>query len=477
MNGKIIIVDQDITFAEKLAKMLEVDRLSVFSLVSGKQVMNLTQNVGVDIVICGRLASDRECLDLLKAIKTASPSTEVILIAENPSLELLEGAVKWKVFDFIKLPVEDWKEFNLSVSEAVRKKGEIFKNKQLIEDLLKKNQELMEAHHTISALHQDTEALYYFGRCLATSLNREEIYAMMINAANKLLHSRPTMLFLFDEEKSLFYVKKVVGFQEFPSSEITLRVDSYARENMVQWFEEDDFLNGLKNQLSDVPNCHSFLSKPIIIHNNVFGFLTVLQTKEAECTEREINIFKQFISQSAFVLENAFLHEKANALANHDELTGAYNRRHFQDKIEEEIKRSTRMGTYFSLIILDVDHFKKYNDTYGHIQGDLLLKEIVKGMKERLRSTDVVCRFGGDEFVILLMETDKAFAVTIGNQIRAMIDLNPSFNLDGASDEKITFSMGIAQFPDDGFSSIDLIRKADKALYTAKARGRNQVVS
>lgn len=477
MNGKIIIVDQDIAFAEKVAKMLEVDRLSVFSLSSGKQVLNLIQTVGIDLVICGKLFSDNDCLDLLKAIKLDSPATEVILMNEKPTVELLEGAVKWKVSSFFKIPLEEWTELNKAVSDALQRRKEIARSKDLIEDLLKKNQELLEAHDTISALHQDTEALYYFGRCLATSLNLEEIYAMMINAATKLLHNRPTILFLFDEEKNHFFVKKAIGFHESLPSGILLPLDNHSRTNMVKWFDDGGYLEGLRSQLSGVNDCHSFLSKPIIIHNKFFGFLTVIQSKDAECTERENNIFKQFISQSTFVLENAFLHEMANTLANRDELTGAYNRRYFQDRIEEEIKRAGRLKSCFSLIILDADHFKIYNDTHGHIQGDLLLKEVVKVMKERLRSTDVVCRFGGDEFVILLMDTDRAFASTIGNQIRAMIELNPFFAMDGVSEKKITLSMGVAQYPEDGLTSIELIRRADKALYLAKARGRDQVVS
>ncbi|MBI1823026.1 MAG: response regulator [Nitrospirae bacterium] len=261
MNGKIIIVDQDILFAEKLAKMLEVDRLNVFSLVSGKQVLNLIQNVGIDVVICGKLLSDQDCLDLMKTIRESSPSTEMILLSESPSVELLEGAVKSKVFNFIKLPVQDWKELNRVVSEALEKNREFAKSKILIDDLLKKNQELLEAHHTISALHQDTEALYYFGRCLATSLNLEEIYAMMINAANKLLHSRPTILFLYNEENGLFFVKKAIGFQRSLPSGITLPVGIDARENMMKWFEKEEYLPSLKNQLSEVHECHSFLSK------------------------------------------------------------------------------------------------------------------------------------------------------------------------------------------------------------------------
>jgi diguanylate cyclase (GGDEF)-like protein len=477
MNGKIIIVDQDIAFAEKMAKMLDVDRLSVFSLVSGKQVLSLIQNVGIDVVICGRLASDHESLDLLRNIKEISPSTETILLHPSPSVELLEGALKWKAFRFLKLPFEEKGELNRAVLDALEKKREFIKNKNLIDDLLKKNQELLEAHHLISSLHQDTEALYYFGRCLATSLNLEEIYAMMINAANKLLHNRPTMLFLFNEEKSLFYVKKSIGFRDSPPSDIILPVGPADRENMLKWFEKEEYRDSLTTRLSQIAECHSILSKPIIIHNKVFGFLTILQSRDSECTEREVNIFKQFISQSAFVLENAFLHEMANALANRDELTGAFNRRYFQERIEEEIKRCGRMGSVFSLMILDVDHFKKYNDTFGHIQGDHLLKEIVAGMKTRLRTTDVICRFGGDEFLVLLMETDRELAISIGNQIRSIIEQNPAFYFCGEAENKITFSLGIAQYPDDGLTSIDLIRKADNALYLAKARGRNQVVA
>lgn len=475
MKGKIIVVDQDNAFANEVAKVLEMDQNNVFSLNSGKQVLEVLRTVGIHVVICGTLSSEMTELELLTAVKNENPRTEVILMIKTPTIELLEGAMKGGTFDYVKLPVQDWHSFKTTVSEAFQKSQLAFKNKQLIEDLLLKNQELMEAHNTITLIHQDTEALYYFGRCLATSLNLEEIYAMMTNATNKLLNNRPTLLFLFNEKKAHLYLKKAIGFND-PLEEFIIPIEAKYKDNLVAWLEEKSYIEQfIKHNLPNGSEHDSFLSKPIIIHDNVYGLLTVLQNRESECTERESNLFKQFVSQSAFVLENALLHEKTNELANRDELTGVFNRRYFQEKIEEEIKRASRQNNRFSVFILDVDYFKHYNDTFGHIQGDFLLKELVAVMTERLRSTDIVSRFGGDEFVVLLIDTEKYAALEIGNQIRENIENNPKFKLTDGNEKKITISVGVAQYPDDGVTSIDLIRKADQALYVAKARGRNQV--
>ncbi|MHB8483668.1 MAG: sensor domain-containing diguanylate cyclase [Nitrospiria bacterium] len=476
MKGKIIVVDQDNAFASEVAKVLEMDQNNVFSLNSGEQVLEILRKVGIHVVICGNLPPEMDRLELLKTIKNENPSTEVVLMIETPTVELLEGAMKGGAYDCVRLPIQEWDSFKKIVSEAFQKSQLVLKNKQLIEDLLRKNQELMESHNTISVIHQDTEALYYFGRCLATSLNLEEIYAMMTNATNKLLNNRPIFLLLLNEKESCLYLKKAIGFNG-PMDDFTVPIESHYKNNLMDWLDKEKYIETFNRKFSNSLENNSFLSKPIVIHNKFYGILVVLQNRESECTEREVNLFKQFVSQSAFVLENALLHEKTNELANRDELTGVFNRRYFQEKIEEEIKRALRQTGHFSLIILDIDYFKYYNDTYGHIQGDLLLKELVSLMAERLRSTDIVSRFGGDEFVILLIDTEKYAALEIGNQIRENVENNPNFKLDYGYEKKITISMGISQFPDDGLTSIDLIRKADQALYVAKARGRNQVAS
>jgi diguanylate cyclase (GGDEF)-like protein len=475
MKGKIIVVDRDVAFAEKMAKVLEEEKYNVFPLGSGKQVLEILHTVGIHVVICGNLAPGISSLELLKAIKTANRETEVILMSDAPTIGLLEGAIKGEASDFIQLPVQEWSALKQIVSEAFDKSQEAFKNNRLIEDLLKKNQELLEAHHTISILHQDTEALYYFGRCLATSLNLEEIYAMMTNATNKLLSARPTLLLLFNEIESRLYLKKAIGVSD-PPEDLTIPIDDRAYHNNVSdYIEEGAYLEHLKTLLPGISDRHSFLSKPILIHDKLYGALIVIQSKDLECTEREINLFKQFVSQSAFVLENALLHEKANELANHDGLTGVFNRRYFQEKIEEEIKRAERQNGKFSLIVLDIDYFKYFNDRYGHIQGDILLKRVVAVMMERLRSTDVVCRFGGDEFVILLIDTEKKDACEIANQIRETIGNNPGFAMKEGDEKKLTVSMGISEYPGNGSTVVDLVRTADQALYVAKAKGRNQV--
>ncbi|MBI1819302.1 MAG: diguanylate cyclase [Nitrospirae bacterium] len=474
MKGKIIVVDRNVAFAEKMAKVLEEEKYNVFPLGSGKQVLEILHTVGIHVVICGNLAPGISSLELLKAIKTTNRETEVILMSDMPTIGLLEGAIKGEASDFIRLPVQEWSALKQIVSEAFDKSQEAFKNNRLIEDLLKKNQELLEAHHTISTLHQDTEALYYFGRCLATSLDLEEIYAMMTNATNKLLSARPTLLLLFDEIESRLYLKKAIGVSD-PPEDLTIPIDRTYHNNVSDYIEEGAYLEYLKTMLPGISDRHSFLVKPILIHDKLYGALIVIQSKDFECTEREINLFKQFVSQSAFVLENALLHEKANELANYDGLTGVFNRRYFQEKIEEEIKRAERQNGKFSLIVLDIDYFKYFNDRYGHIQGDILLKRVVAVMMERLRSTDVVCRFGGDEFVILLIDTEKKDACEIASQIRETIENSPGFAMKEGDEKQLTVSMGVSEYPGDGSTVVDLVRTADQALYVAKAKGRNQV--
>ena len=166
--------------------------------------------------------------------------------------------------------------------------------------------------------------------------------------------------------------------------------------------------------------------------------------------------------------------EKANrqleALATLDGLTGIKNHRAFQEKLEEEAARSVRYGTPLSLVMLDVDHFKQYNDAFGHPAGDEVLKEVARLLGEGSRDTDVVARYGGEEFVALLPQTDSAGAAIIAERIRRSIE---SASWAGLA---VTASLGVAALAPD-MSGGDLIAAADRALYQSKASGRNCVTS
>lgn len=158
-----------------------------------------------------------------------------------------------------------------------------------------------------------------------------------------------------------------------------------------------------------------------------------------------------------------------------DGLTTLFNRRHFDGRLEEEVQRARRYARKFALEMIDIDHFKRVNDTYGHTCGDEILKQIAQIMRENTRDTDVICRYGGEEFSILLIETDEESAYDHAERLREAVAAFLFTNGQDPVNEKVTISVGLAFFPQDGSDSQMLVESADSALYAAKRGGRNQV--
>ncbi|RNC73349.1 MAG: diguanylate cyclase [Desulfuromonadales bacterium] len=162
-------------------------------------------------------------------------------------------------------------------------------------------------------------------------------------------------------------------------------------------------------------------------------------------------------------------------LAVRDGLTGLYNRRYFRETIAMEVNRCRRHKGSFSLAFLDVDHFKIFNDSQGHPEGDMVLKTLAELLTERLRKTDVIARYGGEEFVFLLPETHKANGVYCAETVCRLIAGHDFTGTNGQSLGQVTVSIGVAAYPDDGADAEDIVRRADEALYAAKTGGRNRV--
>lgn len=171
--------------------------------------------------------------------------------------------------------------------------------------------------------------------------------------------------------------------------------------------------------------------------------------------------------------------EKANmalqSLAIQDGLTGVYNHRYFQEALFTEIVRSQRNNHTFSLIFMDVDHFKTYNDTHGHVEGDNVLRTLAELFKKHVRRSDIVARYGGEEFVIILPETPKEKGYIVAENLRKLVEEYPFKGKERQPLGMVTLSMGCANFSEDGTDAATLIRYADKALYKAKNSGRNVV--
>lgn len=155
-----------------------------------------------------------------------------------------------------------------------------------------------------------------------------------------------------------------------------------------------------------------------------------------------------------------------------DELTGLYNRRFFNERLLDEVERTRRYGGYFSIVICDIDLFKRINDTYGHPVGDRVLVQVASLLQNNIRSSDMACRYGGEEFALLLLNSSKELACSLAEQLRKKLAATAMSDIDG---ECITASFGVATFGTDSISFEGLVSKADQALYLAKTQGRNQV--
>lgn len=174
-------------------------------------------------------------------------------------------------------------------------------------------------------------------------------------------------------------------------------------------------------------------------------------------------------------------HELAEAntrlaqLAVTDGLTGLYNHRHFHERLSLEVERSQRSGLPLSLLMLDVDHFKQFNDTFGHPAGDEVLRQLARVLADARRANDVVARYGGEEFAVILVDTPKFTAAKVAERVRERIHTH-DFSEAAPRAGKLSASIGVATFPDDGADAETLVRTADTALYAAKRSGRNRVV-
>ncbi|MBD3224896.1 MAG: diguanylate cyclase [Caldithrix sp.] len=196
----------------------------------------------------------------------------------------------------------------------------------------------------------------------------------------------------------------------------------------------------------------------------------------------EVRILKSFIQTVSVIFENMVLYTYLYKLYKvkaeesiRDELTNLYNYRHFRRELEKEANRSKRFQSPFSLIMIDIDLFKDFNDTFGHLIGDRILKEVAQLLVNNTRKTDTVARYGGEEFGVILPGLKRSEAVGLANKLRSMVEQHV-FDVSGITGKQtITISAGVASFPEDSRAVQTLIELSDKALYTAKQSGRNKV--
>jgi diguanylate cyclase (GGDEF)-like protein len=216
---------------------------------------------------------------------------------------------------------------------------------------------------------------------------------------------------------------------------------------------------------------------PLIRHNELDGLVFIGErvSGNERYSETELEMLAILNNMLIIAIHNANLYEQVLQISYTDGMTKLHNFRYFEFRLAEEISRAIRNKTGLSLIILDVDWFKNYNDTLGHPAGDELLRQLARALKETVRDNDIVARYGGEEFAVILPSVEKDGAMILAERLRKRVEEEHFPNEEVQPRGRLTISLGLASLPEDADTKENLIRRADKALYEAKRAGRNQV--
>jgi len=219
-----------------------------------------------------------------------------------------------------------------------------------------------------------------------------------------------------------------------------------------------------------------FILAPIMYAERVQGIIATGEKLYAtEFTQTDFELFHVLVNIISISIENSLHYEAVKNLSLTDEMTNLHNYRSFISRLKEEINRAKRNKSEISLVILDIDHFKNYNDTLGHQAGDEALREVGKVLRKTVRDEDIVSRYGGEEFCIIFPGIAKEGITNLCERIRIKIEKYKFYKEKVQPTGKLTISLGGAAFPKDASDMHTLIQKADEALYRAKHLGRNQM--
>lgn len=329
--------------------------------------------------------------------------------------------------------------------------------------------------HNLSILYNISQAVNFID-------DLKRLISVILDKAIDTVNAEKGSLMLYDQSDNTLQVKVVYGLKDKkheddinnglvecqkikPDVGIAGKVYTEKRSIITNLGGRDPRFN----QFDSDNNVSSLICVPLIAKGECIGIINITNKKNGKLfNKKDLEFIEALANQAAIAVDNAQLYE----LATKDGLTKLYIHRHFYFLLESEIKRVQRYHHVLSLIMLDIDDFKKVNDTYGHLVGDMVLKEIATTIQKTIRHVDIPARYGGEEFTIILPETAAINAVTIAERLRQKIG-EIAVRVDENTIIRPTVSIGIAEYPNAADNIKDLIDYADKALYMSKENGKN----
>jgi diguanylate cyclase (GGDEF)-like protein/PAS domain S-box-containing protein len=321
---------------------------------------------------------------------------------------------------------------------------------------------------------RELQALHQAATALLSTIDLETLLAEILSAAhNAIPIAEQGVIYLLSEKTGELEVRATFGCRDYQSCSEGLKdlAAMAVQEKYSLLFNE---IKGIEAQkTAEVPEIKSAIIAPLMRPHNVLGALALFGAQFNRFSTSDVNLLDNFAATATAALQNATLYSEVQRLATTDTLTEQYNRRKFLELSELEIYRSRRFSTPLSAIMFDLDNFKEINDTLGHAAGDYVLHTVALRCNASIRVIDILGRYGGDEFAILLPDADMVEADEIAERIRQAVTCEPIHTSRGKV--TITISLGVAQADHTYDTLASLLGRADSALYTAKQNGRNRV--
>ncbi|MFZ3072733.1 MAG: diguanylate cyclase [Thermodesulfobacteriota bacterium] len=323
---------------------------------------------------------------------------------------------------------------------------------------------------------KEHEALYHLGLVVESIHSLNDAGYAIVDYAMKLTNTQAGSIALFDEKKEDMVLIASKGMSsafkkndrwEIRKGGLTSRILNQNGPLYMEDIRESSELNPLLMK----EGVRALLAAPLMVEGRIVGILYVNDFKKRKFRAEHISLFSLLTIYAGLTIERVKAIEETRLLSITDGLTNLYNQRHLMEQLQRELQRAARHKKPLAVIMFDIDNFKTYNDSYGHIEGNKVLKTIARMLKKSTRLSDTVGRFGGEEFCLVMPEISKEGAKAFASRIVKEIGKYPMPN------RKVTLSGGVSTFPHDGKTHALLLKKADERLYKAKNAGRNRLVA
>lgn len=346
-------------------------------------------------------------------------------------------------------------------------------------------QQEIQYNEALEDKNRQLSLLYDIARALSGFLDSDDIYQEVLGIVGCMSDYHESVLMLCDEKAKRLKVVATYGVDDHEKlMRLYFKMGEGITGEAIRKKEAIYIPNTAKEprylHYGDLkPEDVAFLSVPLLepSGDTVIGAINVSRPVDQPFSSQERETVQAVAHLISFSITNARLYAQVKELSVRDKLTGLYNRRHGDETIAREIKRASRFNRDLTLLMIDIDHFKNYNDRYGHPEGDRVLQMFASIIKSSIRDVDYVARWGGEEFVVLLPSTDLEGGYYVAEKIRRNIRKYPFPNRSTQPNRRFSVSVGLAVYPDCVSTQEDLISCADRALYEAKGSGRDRVIT